>query len=191
MPCKCGKSVESGNKCGCRVRYCYCGACNHCHVNGICPSGKFNYSQKIDGKPDSRKPFVPGQSHGGHGWVPLCDKCNTTKPVTSASGGGGGAVVKPVVPKPGVPKTVAPAAIVKGCSKKCGRTVESGNKCGCRVRYCYCGACNHCHVGGICPDGKFNYSQKIEGKPDSRKPFIPGQSHGGHRWVPHCDKCIA
>ena len=75
MPCKCGKSVEGGKKSGCRVRYCYCGVCNHCHVGGICPGGNFWYSQKIEGKPDSRKPFTPGQSHGGHRWVPECRKC--------------------------------------------------------------------------------------------------------------------
>jgi hypothetical protein len=93
MPCPCcGRSVLGDSVC--RVRYCYCRACNHCHVGGICPCGKFWYVQKIDGKRDSRKPFIPGQSDGGSGWVPHCDPCNC--------GGGGAFVPKKkgtVVPK--------------------------------------------------------------------------------------------
>lgn len=57
---------------------------------------------------------------------------------------------------------------------------------GCRVRYCWCGGCNHCHFGGFCPDGKFWYSQK-KGKKDDRTKRHPQQSHGGHTYVPGCN----
>jgi len=61
----------------------------------------------------------------------------------------------------------------------CNYTVITGHKCGCRVRYSYC---------GICPDGQFWYSQIKYHKPYNRKSFIPGQSHGGHNFVPGCYK---
>jgi len=75
MPCiKCKKTILIGKNCGCRVRYCYCGACNHCHITGICPDGKFWYSRKVKGKKDNRASFICGQSHGGHSFVPGCNK---------------------------------------------------------------------------------------------------------------------
>ena len=60
----------------------------------------------------------------------------------------------------------------------------------CRVRYCVCGYCNHCHVGGFCPYENFWYLQKLIGKnknQPSRYPVLPGQSHGGHCWIPGCN----
>ena len=68
------------------------------------------------------------------------------------------------------------------CQKKVSEACE-----GCRLRYCYCGACNHCHVGGFCPVGMRWYSQKIVGKQDDRAVREPNQSHGGHHWVPGCN----
>ena len=72
MPCKCGKTVTSGKACGCRVRYCRCGYCNHCHVGGICPNGRTWYHQK--GTPGVQKIRNHQQSHGGHSWIPGCNK---------------------------------------------------------------------------------------------------------------------
>ena len=71
MPCgKCGKTVNKGNDNGCRVRYCICGLCNHCHITGLCPSGPYWYRQK--GTRGRRSRFVSNSSHGGHGFIPGC-----------------------------------------------------------------------------------------------------------------------
>ena len=81
MPCtKCNCSVKGGAKRGCRVRYCRCGLCNHCHLGGLCPGWKFWYKQKRENKPnDHRERMEDGQSHGGHGFIPGCKKCNRVK----------------------------------------------------------------------------------------------------------------
>lgn len=73
MPCKqCGKKVACGNN----VWYCKCGRCNFCHKGGVNNNAKIigphwfakaNSNEKIN-------PFVPGQSHGGHSFVPLYTK---------------------------------------------------------------------------------------------------------------------
>ena len=69
----------------------------------------------------------------------------------------------------------------------CGRSVVSGKQVCCRVRYCICNRCNHCHRGGICPDGKHWFVQKPQkGKRVHRPKVHPGQSHGGHAWIPGC-----
>ena len=70
MVCECGRSVETGNKQGCRVRYCDCGKCNHCHIGGFCPNGQTWYHQK--GTPGTQKMRDLLQSHGGHGFIPGC-----------------------------------------------------------------------------------------------------------------------
>lgn len=56
------------------------------------------------------------------------------------------------------------------------------------ITYCNCGACNHCHCTGLCPDHKHWYLNIKKGRNigKHRKKYIPGQSHGGHRWVPDC-----
>ncbi len=74
MPCSnCNRSVRNSN--GCRVRYCVCGKCNHCHVGGICPDGRHWYLQKDlnCNKIKHRKKYMMCQSHGGHGWIPGCN----------------------------------------------------------------------------------------------------------------------
>lgn len=75
----CAKSVKrKGKAAGCRIRYCLCGICNHCHKNGICPNGKHWFTQKKIGNGKGRQhwpKFQPGQSHGGHGFVPGCKRC--------------------------------------------------------------------------------------------------------------------
>ena len=77
MPCLfCNRRISSGFITGCTIRYCYCGCCNHCHIGGICPGGMFWYSKRHKHKRDNRHRFKLGQSHGGHGWIPDCFKCN-------------------------------------------------------------------------------------------------------------------
>lgn len=75
MPCKnpsCGQSVDHPKHHGCRVRYCVCGYCNHCHFNYICPDGGHWYLKQQSHKHlDDRMKFTPGQSHGGNA-VPDC-----------------------------------------------------------------------------------------------------------------------
>lgn len=58
----------------------------------------------------------------------------------------------------------------------------------CSYDFCICGYCNHCHIGGICPDHKFWY-EKLDPKikNQTRYPILQGQSHGGHFWFPNCD----
>ena len=74
MPCKCGNSVVIGKQKGCRVRYCRCGFCNHCHSGGFCPKKKTWYKQK--GTKGKQKKRTLNQSHGGHGWIPGCNNHN-------------------------------------------------------------------------------------------------------------------
>ena len=58
----------------------------------------------------------------------------------------------------------------------------------CCIKMCWCGNCNHCHFGGICPDGEYWFSEKIESisTVDNRDKRYMNQSHGGHGWVPGC-----
>jgi hypothetical protein len=72
MSCKlCGKKATGPGWTTNRIRYCKCSCCNECHVGGILNYGIFGYhwysSISEKGKP---KPFLPLQSHGGHGWIP-------------------------------------------------------------------------------------------------------------------------
>lgn len=82
MPCRiCRKRLCDG------VSYCACRACNKCHIGYICPVkthhgtqfGTHWYAVKVyrsaqgyltNLKNVNRAPFVPGQSHGGHGAYP-------------------------------------------------------------------------------------------------------------------------
>ncbi len=68
MPCKiCGKCVENGQ--GLRVRYCKCGACNHCHLGYVIgahgPWEPHWYKNKTELGNVLR--WKPCQSHGGSG----------------------------------------------------------------------------------------------------------------------------
>ena len=73
MPCtKCGKRMKTTK--GCNIIYCNCKCCNHCHVTGICPDGKYWFENIKNGK--HRSKFLPGQSHGGHIWIPCCNNCS-------------------------------------------------------------------------------------------------------------------
>jgi hypothetical protein len=65
---------------------------------------------------------------------------------------------------------------------RCYKTVSSGKRAMIRVRYCKCHACNYCHYGNICPDGKFWYKNKYS--MGHRKHRYPNQSHGGHSFIP-------
>ena len=58
-----------------------------------------------------------------------------------------------------------------GCTS-CGKTVTTNG-----VRYCRCGTCCCCHLGWICPDGKFWWRKAGTG--GHRQPYAVGQSHGG------------
>lgn len=78
-------------------------------------------------------------------------------------------------------------AINMPCSK-CQQSVTCPQISGCRVRYCVCGLCNHCHLGGICPDGNFWYKKAKKNATAIRAPYTSGQSHGGHNYVPGCNK---
>jgi hypothetical protein len=71
MPC------NTCNKCVIRngIAYCDCLSCNECHMGGFCPNGKTWWNQL--GKPDKQEVILPGQSHGGHGWIPT-PKCKCT-----------------------------------------------------------------------------------------------------------------
>ena len=55
----------------------------------------------------------------------------------------------------------------------------------CNIILCKCNYCNHCHIGGFCPDHKY-WFENINSN-NERKPILPGQSHGGHMWVPECN----
>lgn len=81
MPCtKCNKSVITEKKNNCRLRYCLCGECNHCHLGGICSDNKGWYQQalkKSDPRYKPRERFDKSQSHGGHEYIPGCN--NTHK----------------------------------------------------------------------------------------------------------------
>ena len=74
MACACGKSVRRGKATGCRVRYCICGSCNHCHISGLCPNALTWYHQKGTNGFQRKRELL--ESHGEHGWVPGCNNCN-------------------------------------------------------------------------------------------------------------------
>ena len=67
-------------------------------------------------------------------------------------------------------------------NKKCYNEHKLDNNC--NQQFCVCGYCNHCHIGGFCPDHKYWYQHEGTGE---RSPILPGQSHGGHSWVPDCN----
>ena len=80
MPCICGRSVRNlvrkSDKKSCKVRYCLCGFCNHCHVGGFYPQSLSWYTKKnFLIKNQILLPRELNQSHGGHGWIPDCDNC--------------------------------------------------------------------------------------------------------------------
>ena len=75
MPCHCGKTVRKPGNSKCRVRYCVCKWCNHCHLGYICPDKEGWYRQQNMMTPmpiTARSPYSPTQSHGGHGTIPGC-----------------------------------------------------------------------------------------------------------------------
>ena len=75
------------------------------------------------------------------------------------------------------------------CSN-CNRTVLNSEKC--RVIYCVCGKCNHCHVGEICPDGNHLYLEKVLNckRYHIRKFYKPCNSNCSHVYIPGCNNCI-
>ena len=54
----------------------------------------------------------------------------------------------------------------------------------CIIVFCKCNYCNHCHIGGFCPDHKFWFTSEYND--EERQSILPGQSHGGHGWIPEC-----
>ena len=78
MPCIiCGKSVKNTGNPLCKVRYCLCGTCNHCHIGGFCPRSMTWYTKKNNKLPNQKLEVrKTNQSHGGHGWIPDCPNCN-------------------------------------------------------------------------------------------------------------------
>jgi hypothetical protein len=77
MPCRnCGRSISKPKCTGCRVLYCHCGNCNHCHIGFVHWGSENIGAHWFEDARSSKKcaPFIPGQSHGGHGAVPGCNK---------------------------------------------------------------------------------------------------------------------
>jgi len=71
------------------------------------------------------------------------------------------------------------SAHVSGC-KKCHVHFSTAPK-GCKIIYCKCGACNHCHEGGICPEEDPRVDQYWflnSNAPGERQPYNPTQSAG-------------
>ena len=54
----------------------------------------------------------------------------------------------------------------------------------CNIVLCKCNYCNHCHIGGFCPDHKYWFTNITS--QEERSMILPGQSHGGHNWIPEC-----
>ena len=78
MPCICGRSIQNPSNKNCKVRYCLCGRCNHCHIGGFCPNSMTWYTKK-NSKIKNQRLMVrqPNESHGGHGWIPDCEHCSS------------------------------------------------------------------------------------------------------------------
>jgi hypothetical protein len=63
------------------------------------------------------------------------------------------------------------------------------------IRICYCGLPNTKHVGGVTYSITVDSSRKIypphwysrAGSGKFPEPFLRGQSHGGHEWIPDSD----
>jgi hypothetical protein len=77
MPCICGKSVKKPSNLQCKVRYCLCGRCNHCHKGGFCPISMTWYTKKNKKIPNQKLDVrYANQSRGGHNFIPECPHCN-------------------------------------------------------------------------------------------------------------------
>jgi len=110
-------------------------------------------------------------------FLTLCeDDANGTYTWTPLQSLAGGVAVRPV------------AGGVKQLQELICRSCFNNQSRKCKVHICYCGYCNHCHAGGWCPDGRFWYKQRENGKPDSRVRIRKGESHGGHSWIPDCNQ---
>ena len=57
-------------------------------------------------------------------------------------------------------------------------------KYSCNYTLCLCGYCNHCHIGGICPDLKYWY-EKYNSIYKERQPILPGQCNS-YNSIPDC-----
>lgn len=84
--CKICKQHVSTAPTGCTLRYCKCGACNHCHPGGICPKkttkipGETEYWYKNASKSGDREVFDWSQSAGrwSVGWFADCTNDHTS-----------------------------------------------------------------------------------------------------------------
>jgi hypothetical protein len=76
MPCPLCKSRVANSTLKRNIWYCKCGLCNLCHGNGIYLNTE-NFNSKFgdhwyqrNGTKEEVNLMEPGQSHGGHGWIP-------------------------------------------------------------------------------------------------------------------------